>query len=281
MTDLDHDAFGGFRAFLAAAAGRTAPVKWQFVGRSPSAWHWSAPGSPATSRSTCRSVPCAAACGTWSTTSPRRCPAAAGRVHRRAGARRADGAGLPVAPDTAVDLVSGALAAIEPVAVDRPARAAPTPTWPRFAAGPDVLSVPVDLRLLESAGYLARFLEDGGWIAWGAVPPRPDRHVGRTSVAQAQRPVVRARAARLRPGHSCASRRSSRPSAGSALHTPAVAERVHRLAAEIGRAGQGPGDGDALLARRVASLAASVAAHDSTLADAVDAVARVDELASG
>ena len=31
-TDLQHDAFGGFRAFLAAAAGRLEIVKWQMVG---------------------------------------------------------------------------------------------------------------------------------------------------------------------------------------------------------------------------------------------------------
>ena len=32
VTDLQHDAFAGWRAFLAAAEGRKAPVKWQFVG---------------------------------------------------------------------------------------------------------------------------------------------------------------------------------------------------------------------------------------------------------
>jgi hypothetical protein len=32
VTDLQHDAFGGFRAFLAHAPGRVTAVKWQFVG---------------------------------------------------------------------------------------------------------------------------------------------------------------------------------------------------------------------------------------------------------
>jgi hypothetical protein len=32
VLDLDHDAFGGLRAFLAAAVGRQGPIKWQVVG---------------------------------------------------------------------------------------------------------------------------------------------------------------------------------------------------------------------------------------------------------
>jgi len=32
VTDLDHDAFGGLRAFLEAAVGWDGPVKWQFTG---------------------------------------------------------------------------------------------------------------------------------------------------------------------------------------------------------------------------------------------------------
>jgi hypothetical protein len=32
VLDLDHEAFGGLRAFLAAAVGRRGPVKWQVVG---------------------------------------------------------------------------------------------------------------------------------------------------------------------------------------------------------------------------------------------------------
>ena len=32
VPDLGHDAFGGLRAFLAAAQGRKGPVKWQLTG---------------------------------------------------------------------------------------------------------------------------------------------------------------------------------------------------------------------------------------------------------
>ena len=39
-----------------------------------------------------------------------------------------------------------------------------------LAAGPGVLSLPVQAASVSIAGYLAEFLDDGGWVAWGAVP---------------------------------------------------------------------------------------------------------------
>ena len=39
-----------------------------------------------------------------------------------------------------------------------------------LAAGPAILSMPVSPGIVNVAGYLARFLDDGGWIMWGAVP---------------------------------------------------------------------------------------------------------------
>jgi len=38
-----------------------------------------------------------------------------------------------------------------------------------LAAGPSILSVPVDARLLGAAGYLQGHLSAGGTIAWGVV----------------------------------------------------------------------------------------------------------------
>jgi hypothetical protein len=37
-------------------------------------------------------------------------------------------------------------------------------------AGPQILAVPVLPDLAAQAGALDRFLESGGWVAWGAVP---------------------------------------------------------------------------------------------------------------
>ena len=173
VTDLHHDAFGGWRAFLAAAAGRTAPVKWQFVGPVTLGLALVRAGlsTDVAFEVSVRAVRC--------------------RVRQLVdhvaqvlpGCRQVVfidepkldelmGAGFPIPPDTAVDLVSAALAAIEPIAVTGLHVCATADIASLVAIGPDVLSVPVDLRLLESAGYLARFLSDGGTIAWGAVPPR-------------------------------------------------------------------------------------------------------------
>jgi hypothetical protein len=124
--------------------------------------------------------------------------------------------GFPIAPDTAVDLVSAALAAIEPVVVTGLHVCATADIASLVAIGPDVLSVPVDERLVESAGYLARFLGDGGTVA--GVPSRrraPSRC--RQNVRGAGSASCGASSWNMVPiRRSCASSRSSLPSAGSA-----------------------------------------------------------------
>ena len=122
VTDLADDAFGGFRAFLAAAAQapeRCTRVKWQFVGpvtlgialhprrgaRRARVRRGRAGGPQPRPQHLLDAVD-AALPGVH-----------AGGVHRRAVAGRDDDASFPIAPDTAIDLVSGALAAIEPRAI--------------------------------------------------------------------------------------------------------------------------------------------------------------------
>ena len=76
---------------------------------------------------------------------------------------------FPVAPDAAIDLLSGALAVVERDALVG-VHCCGTPDWASvIAAGPALLSLPVRSDLVPVAGYIARFLEGGGWIAWGAV----------------------------------------------------------------------------------------------------------------
>ena len=78
--------------------------------------------------------------------------------------------GFPIAPDPAIDLLSGAMAVLEPVATVGVHCCADVDIASLLAAGPSVLSVPVDEQLVDVAGYLVRFLERGGRIAWGVVP---------------------------------------------------------------------------------------------------------------
>jgi hypothetical protein len=72
--------------------------------------------------------------------------------------------------DHTIDLVSGALAVIEPRAVTGLHCCGPSDWRVLLQAGPQVLSLPLDAGIDSSAGALGSFLERGGWVAWGAVP---------------------------------------------------------------------------------------------------------------
>lgn len=235
-TDLAHDAFGGFRTFLAAADGRSGPVKWQFVGpvtlgmamlRAGVPVHEAFETSVRAVRAHVQNLLDAVA---------RALPGcvqivfldepALGELMRP---------GFPIAPDTAIDLVSGALSAIEPTAVAGLHVCADADIATHLASGPGVLSVPVRASLADAAGYLMRFLEAGGWIAWGAVSTagpipttveRPWRTLSALwcrLVEQGADPVLLRQQAMITP------------ECGLGLHSTAVSDHVHRLAIELGR----------------------------------------------
>ncbi|CAN0425497.1 unnamed protein product, partial [Phaeothamnion confervicola] len=233
VTDLQHDAFGGFRAFLNAAEGHTGAVKWQFVGPVTLGLAMMRAGAPA-------SVAFEVA-------------VRAVRSHVTALRERVAAAmpystqvvfidepslgelmmpGFPLAPDTAIDLISGALAAIEPGAVSGLHVCGAVDVASVLAAGPDVLSVPVNTQLLDAAGYLMRFLQDGGTIAWGVVPTggpitnsveRPWRQLSALWCDLVQLGVdpVQLRVQSM-----------VTPECGLATHSPSVAESGHRITAE-------------------------------------------------
>lgn len=85
---------------------------------------------------------------------------------------------FPLLPLDAVDLVSGALAALEPLAITGLHCCGPADWRLLMQAGPEILSLPTDGGIESAAGALAAFLERGGWVAWGAVPT--DRPIGTT-----------------------------------------------------------------------------------------------------
>lgn len=85
---------------------------------------------------------------------------------------------FPILPLDAVDLVSGSLAALEPLSITG-LHCCGTADWRLLMqSGPQILSLPTDSGIESAAGALANFLERGGWVAWGAVPT--DRPVGTT-----------------------------------------------------------------------------------------------------
>lgn len=75
-----------------------------------------------------------------------------------------------IAPDIAIDLMSGALAAVEHEAITGLHCCADIEIAPLVAAGPSVLSIPVRDSLVADAGQIAKYLHSGGTIAWGVVP---------------------------------------------------------------------------------------------------------------
>lgn len=78
--------------------------------------------------------------------------------------------GFPLEANRAIDLVSSALAAVEPHAVTGLHCCGPADWRVVAQTGPQILSLPVGVGASAQAGSIAGFLERGGQIAWGAVP---------------------------------------------------------------------------------------------------------------
>lgn len=170
-TPLDHGAFAGLRAFLAAAdPAVTKRVKWQIVGPLTLGLTLVRAGVPV---NTAFEVAVRAV-----------------RAHVQAIRQRIEDVlpgvqqtvfidepmftdvqdpSFPLPPDAAIDYVSGALAAVEQFGISGVHCCGRGDWGSILAAGPNVLSVPVNNELIEVSGRLANFLEAGGWIAWGVI----------------------------------------------------------------------------------------------------------------
>ena len=238
ITDIATDSFSGLRRFLdhAVAVGLDGPVKWQFVGpvtlgvaltRAGLADDVAFAVAARAVRSHIMSLSVAVAAALP------RSPQIVVIDEPWFGERFKPG--FPIAPDPAIDLLSGAMASVSGVATVGVHCCADADVASLLAAGPDLLSIPARPAVAGAAGYLARFLEGGGRIAWGVVPTdgpmfvsadRQWRELGELWTQLEQRGID----AEL-------VRRRSMVTAhcGLGLHTPVVAERVCRAVREIGR----------------------------------------------
>lgn len=137
----------------------------------------------------------------------------------------------PIDHDQAGDLLSGAFAAVGGltgvhVCGDGDLRLA-------LSAGPDILGVEVSGRLLADIAGLTRFLDAGGFIAWGAVPT--DRPVGE-SAAPLWKTLVDLWCELSRRGCDGLSLRTQAiitPACGLATHGVSQAEHALALAREL------------------------------------------------
>lgn len=236
--DLDGAAFRGWRAFLdtVATVEWHGPVKWQFVGPVTLGIALARAGVPS--------------------------PEAfelAGQIVRgrlvalhaamRAAMPRAGqlvfidepsfaavgGEDFDIAPDTAVDLLSSALASVEGQAVVGVHCCGSGDIGSLLASGPSVLSIPLAGVRDEDLTKLARFIEHDGVIAWGAVTTAGPMTV---SLERPWRQLCDVWCQLVQRGADpCRLRLQSliTPECGLAMHTPSLAESVFAAARELAR----------------------------------------------
>ena len=141
--------------------------------------------------------------------------------------------GFPISADEAIDLVSGAMAALEGTALVGIHCCADADLAALLAAGPSIVSVPATPSVAHLSGYLAPFLEGDGVVAWGVIPTdRPlaataDRYWHELSALWCELVAGGCDPVRLRKQSIIT------PACGLALHTAQQASHVFALTALV------------------------------------------------
>lgn len=236
--DLDGDAFAGMRAFLdlfEAIGHDGKPVKWQFVGPVTLGVALHRAGLdvgeafPLAARTVRENI--VAIREAISTVLPMSDQIV---VLDEPSLTALMSPSFPIAPEEADDFISTAMAAAGD-ALAGVHCCGPCDIATLLASGPKLISVPVHVELLEYAGYLARFLDDGGLIAWGVVPV--DRPVGPSSERYWQALAALWCSLVERGVDATLLRRNAliTPMCGLAGHQVSVARRLSRIGGEVAR----------------------------------------------
>jgi hypothetical protein len=173
LTDagIDGEPFVGLRAFLAAVAGRRGPIKLQLTGPVTLGIALHSLGVPAPQAFAVAGVAVRARARALMAAARETAPMAPLVVFiDEPGLSAAMHPGFPLDPNRTIDLVSSALATVEPHAVTGLHCCGPADWRVVLQTGPQILSLPVAMGGVEHAGAISAFLERGGWVAWGAVP---------------------------------------------------------------------------------------------------------------
>lgn len=237
-TDLRSDNFVGFRTFLELVSERqySGPVKWQFVG----------PISVGVALRRAGVDPCIAfdvALGTVRSHLQSLAAAVAEAlplspqlvILDEPFADEMMSRDFPIAPGVAIDLLSAAMAAVEPLATVGVHCCGEVDIAMVLESGPRVLSLPVSRSLIPLAGYLERFLRNDGWIAWGAVAT--EGPIGVTSnrswhqLTTVWSELVQLGVDEQRLHQQCL----LTPECGLGTHSPVVAERVCHALHDVSR----------------------------------------------
>lgn len=236
-TEMNHDAFGGFRAFVDEARERRyqGPVKWQVTGPLTLGLALERAGAPAelAFEVAVRAVQQRVSflLGHMSRTLPESAQVV---FLDEPGLVSLHQPRFPLAPDVAIDLLSAALAVVEPRAMAGVHCCGHVDLASLLAAGPEVVSVPVSPSVVDAAGYLASFLDRGGVVAWGVVAT--DGPVPHT----AERPwrlLSDLWCALVNAGCDPVSLRTNSmvtPVCGLGLHSPEIVDTVFDLVRQVG-----------------------------------------------
>jgi hypothetical protein len=236
---VDRDGFAGFRAFL-DLAGKIrfdgAAVKWQFVGPVTLGVAFERAGLDRSVAFELASAQVRSALIELSATISEALPASPQMVILdEPGLVELMSPGFPIPPDEAIDRMSGAMAALPSSTLAGIHCCGPCDVATLLATGPRAISIPACAELVDYAGYLTRFLDDGGVVVWGAVPTggpipsradRPWRELSDLWCGLVQRgcdPVQLRR------------RSMVSPACGLAGHSVSVARDVARLTADVGK----------------------------------------------
>lgn len=236
---LDRDGFAGFRAFL-ELAGKIhldgAPVKWQFVGPVTLGVALERAGLDRRAAFDLACVIVRSSLVELSVAVTAVLPNSAQMVvldEPWLGDLMSPG--FPIPPDEAIDRMSTAMAALPTTTLVGIHCCAPCDIATLLASGPGMISIPVSPGLVDWAGYLGRFVNDGGIVAWGVVPTggpqrtQPDRPWRDLSdlwcglVQRGSDPVELRR------------RSLVSPHCGLASHSVSVARDIARLTADVGQ----------------------------------------------
>lgn len=168
---IDGPAFGALRTFLEVNRHRTGPIKLQLTGPVTLGLALLDAGVPADRAFATASEAVAQRAEAMLAEARRTAPLAPAVVFvdepSLAVLSEPD---FPLATDDALDLVSRALAAVEPHAVTGLHCCGDTDWRLAMDTGPQIVSLPVTPSIADHAGALGVHLDRGGWVAWGAVP---------------------------------------------------------------------------------------------------------------
>lgn len=179
---LDHEAplgdpgltgepFHTLRAFLLAVNGRTAPVKLQLTGPVTLGLALHAAGADAARAFTVAGAAVRSRAAGLLALADALAPGTPLVVFLdEPGLTGLMQPGFPLDPESAIDLTSGALGVLERGSVTGLHCCGPTDWKLVLQAGPRILSAPLGLGLEAASEPVSRFLDNGGWVAWGAVP---------------------------------------------------------------------------------------------------------------